>query len=374
MATCRRTVVIGGGIAGLSVAWHLALRRGRRVTLLEREPYLGTHSSGRNAQIWLPVDSDVTTGPLAVRSAELLTALLGTEDAWLRRSGAVVLIDDGAAAALLRGAERGGLRARRMRPSELAEVSPLAVDPGDGIAIAVEGAGIFEPHAMITALARAARAEGVDLRRGTGVRQILTQGRSVRGVLLEDGKTVPCDEVVLSNGAWAGGLARDIGATVPLVPLRRHLVLLEVDPRRAGTTVWKFGPQQVYWRPESGAVLASPCDEEPFEPCLPTADPKALERLAEVLAPAAPELVEAPVRTRWACLRTYANDRELVLGPDPRIEGLAWLAGLGGRGMTVGVAAGEACARAMDGAPGCYQEILQLSRPERPQPEELTRP
>ena len=72
------TLVIGGGIAGLSVARALALR-GRAVTLLEAEAQLGTHSSARNAQIWLPVDDDETTGPLARRSAEILTGLLGEE-------------------------------------------------------------------------------------------------------------------------------------------------------------------------------------------------------------------------------------------------------------------------------------------------------
>ena len=81
-----RSVVVGGGIAGLAVAWALA-KRGRDVTLLEAEPALGTHSSARNAQIWLPIDDDETTGPLALRSAEALTSLLGAETEWLVRDG-----------------------------------------------------------------------------------------------------------------------------------------------------------------------------------------------------------------------------------------------------------------------------------------------
>ena len=153
--------------------------------------------------------------------------------------------------------------------------------------------------------------------------------------------------------------------------LRRHLALLEGDPERAGTTVWRFGKGQVYYRPESGGVLASPCDETPFEPCLPPADGAALEALASLLEPVAPELVEAPVRTSWACLRTYAHDRELVLGPDPRVSGLVWMAGFGGRGMTVAVGAAELCANAMNGR---ADPLLERMRPDRAQPDAMTHP
>ena len=89
---------------------------------------------------------------------------------------------------------------------------------------------------------------------------------------------------------------------------------------------------------------------------------RALRTVAQRLQAIAPSLVDAPVRTKWACLRTYTRDRELVLGRDPRVDGLGWLAGLGGRGMTIGLAAGELCAAAMRGldAPG-----LAAMRPDR---------
>jgi D-arginine dehydrogenase len=197
------------------------------------------------------------------------------------------------------------------------------------------------------------------------------RARSPRqGVELEDGALIEADGGRHRGRRWSGALGRSAGAVIDR-PLRRHLIVLEADPRRAGTTVWRFGESQVYYRPEAGGVLTSPCDEDPFEPCLPPADPSALEMLAIALEPLAPELVLAKVRTKWACLRTYAHDRELVLGPDPRLEGLAWLTGFGGRGMTVAVAAAELCAAAMRGDD---RTLASSMRPDRAQPAELVAP
>ncbi|HBH01037.1 MAG TPA: hypothetical protein DDZ42_03785, partial [Candidatus Rokubacteria bacterium] len=120
------------------------------------------------------------------------------------------------------------------------------------------------------------------------------------------------------------------GAPLPLVPLRRRLARLggvaPVDAR--GPVVWALG-DECYFRPESGGVLASPCDETPWPACLPPHEPRALERLARKLGALAPPLGEASVRRAWACLRTFAPDRVVVAGADARVGGLFWLAGLG---------------------------------------------
>src|SRR6188508_608947 len=121
----QHTIVVGGGIAGLSLAWQLASRGMRRVTLFEREPFVGTHSSARNAQIWLPIDDDETTGPLALRSAEIMTSLAGSESAWLRRGDAIGIGREESIASIERGAIKGGCAMRAIDRAMLLERSPL---------------------------------------------------------------------------------------------------------------------------------------------------------------------------------------------------------------------------------------------------------
>lgn len=356
-----RTVVVGGGIAGLAAARALATR-GRRVTLLEAEPMLATHSSARNAQIWLPVDDDETTGPLARQSAARLEQWLG--DAWLRRTGAVVLGAEAERDAMTRGATASALGVRPIELAEARRLSP-AIEGSCELALAIDGAGVLDTQAMIDALTRAARDAGVRVRTSARVRELKPR----HAVVLDDAETIACDEIVIAAGAWARALGQSAGVDLPLLPLRRHLVVLDAAPEVAGTIVWRFDEPSVYWRPESGGVLVSPCDEDVFDPCLPITSDALPDRLVRALEPTAPGLLDAPVRTAWACLRTYARDRELVLGPDPHVDGLAWLAGLGGRGMTVGVAAGEWCAAAM-----CGEEVPACVRPERAQPSGLIEP
>ena len=85
-------LVVGGGIAGVAISWRLA-SRGHRVHLFEQEQWVASHSSARNAAIWLPVDAERSTATLAQLSQSLLDELVGERTAWLRACGAYVTGD-----------------------------------------------------------------------------------------------------------------------------------------------------------------------------------------------------------------------------------------------------------------------------------------
>jgi D-arginine dehydrogenase len=357
-------VIVGGGIAGLATAASLA-EAGARVVLLEKEPILASHSSGRNAAIWLPATDDATTPELSRGSAARLDALLGGRERWLQPTGALFVSDD---PNRLEGAERGG-RSCGMVPERLGKDEAVRLSPGLGggntaAALWLPGGAVMDIHAVTQALARCAREAGATIRTGRGVVRIATRRGRVEGVDLEDGSRLAAACVVVAAGAWSASLGATCQASLPLVPLRRHLVQLEAPLAAfaSGPVVWSLGSEEVYYRPESGGLLASPCDERPWEACLPAPDAAGLESLGHKLRCVAPGLLGSRVRRAWACLRTFALDRELVTGRDPRVEGLFWLAGLGGRGMAVGVAAGELAAQLVLGRAHPLSEAVSPAR------------
>jgi len=130
-------------------------------------------------------------------------------------------------------------------------------------------------------------------------------------------------------------------------------------------TVWDV-ERGVYLRPEGTGVLASPCDEEARPPGLeePRVAPAVRALLVDRLAESFPRFGRFTVRRAWAGVRTFAPDRRFVLGPDPRLAGFAWCAGLGGHGVTTAVAVGEAAAGLiLDGRTGWTQ--ADAVRPDR---------
>jgi D-arginine dehydrogenase len=338
--------IVGGGIAGLSVAQALAGTR--RVRLFESEPLLAAHASGRNAAIFRPLEHDATSAALTRETLRVLGGLVAPLPLPLRPSGLVLCAaSEAALQPLSEVAQREGVRAEWLAGAQLAARLPVLARGEVRHALWVPDGGVLDIHAVTSALAAAARRAGAELTTGNGVAAIELRAGRVSGLRLQDGSELACEAVVLAAGAWSAALGARIGAPLPLTPERRHLVQLAVRAPLAADhpVVWRVD-DELYFRPETGGVLASPCDATPFEA---TADPAVerveLERLADKLARAAPGLAAASsVRSHWACLRTFAPDRELVVGADPRVAGLYWLAGLGGRGMGVALGAAQVLA------------------------------
>lgn len=363
--------MVGGGIAGLSAAHHLSRERLGAVLLLEREGVLCTHSSGRNAAIFLELSSGPGDVALARRSRPMLDELL---PGWLSPCGTLMVASDGKSLEpLLARAEREGVRCGRMDRRELLEAAP-ALEGGNAKAgLFCPGDGVMDVHGVSQALARGIRARGGRIECGAEVAAVEAKGGRLSGVKLASGERVSAGTVVLCGGAWAGELGGTAGAPLSMVPLRRHLAVLVPPEKVTGLQVVWSVDADVYFRPESGGFLASPCDEEPWPPGLPPASQAGLERLAEKLSKVAPALSRSEVRRAWACLRTFAKDRAAVVGADPRVRGLHWMAGLGGHGMTGGLAAGEVLAAAVAGRSDPLGEVLSPVRLLPPPPAAIRR-
>lgn len=340
-------LVIGAGLAGLSVAYHLAPHG--RVRVIEQRDQPGTEASAQNAGMIRRMGEDPYERALALRTHARLAD--PPEDlarhAPSRRTGAVLaLVDDPwhlhDAAAHLRAR---GVTVEQV--NEPARVAPILAGSPVAHAWYLPDERVADAHALVSGFLEGIRAHDGEVRCGEAVHELVLDGGRVTGVRTDRG-LLHADAVVLAAGAWSGALAARAGLQRPLVPLRRTLAQTEADPRSEGHPwVW-LDDVGIYLRPDSGGWLLSGCDEAIDPPDDgPSRGPieaetraLALHKLERFL----PRFGLPRLRTGWTGLRTFAPDRRPMLGEDPEAPGLWWAAGLGGFGVTCSLGVGEAVA------------------------------
>ncbi|MDF1801010.1 MAG: FAD-binding oxidoreductase [Planctomycetota bacterium] len=385
MATQLSTeaLVVGGGVAGLASAWHLA-RAGRRVVLVESEAQFGVHSSGQNAAILRTLIADEALTRIGRASAERLhRPPAGFADAPLVRSTGLLLSADAACRdelfawpGVVAPAPYDECRIEVLTRREFARLQPAFAappdgDPGDPFGLLLPGEGQLDVAAIVAGFAAGARSASAvggrdaELLCGVEVRRLLADSSGAAcGAELADGRRIEADQVLVAAGAWAGAMARELGSTLGLAPRRRHLAVTSPSPDidHDWPVVWNLGTD-FYARPESGGLLICGCDETLLEPSGPPSrgacprDAAALELVAERAARFLPAFADARVASWWAGWRTFTEPagHPFALGPDPDVAGLFWAAGLGGHGMTSCFEVGRLAARE-----------LQLARGARP--------
>ena len=360
-------IILGGGVAGLSTAWHLA-RAGAKVLLLESEAQFGVHSSGQNAAILRTLIDSPALTRLARKSAEsLFQPPAGFCESPLVDSVGLVLTEDESHAGdierWLDAAGPGSSLAkgpRKLDRAELAKLAPAYRLTDGASAYYFEGEGHIDIALLTDSFARGARQAGAELRCGVTAAAVETEAIAgqarVKGVRLADGSSIPCKRVLLAGGAWAGNLGQEAGSSLDLFPRRRHLCVTRADHRidSRQAIVWNHGDPGAgrifYMRPESGGMLLCACDETLVAPDLgyPTGtcpkDAGVLEQVARAAASFAPSLAEAEVASWWAGWRTFTGDHAFALGADADVAGLHWCAGLAGHGMTASFEAGRLAA------------------------------
>ncbi len=333
----ERVVIIGGGIAGLSVASALA-RRGRSVTLFERAPELAVRSSARSASIFKVSVAEPINLELALRSREIID---GLAPGYIEEIGGYYpCTDEKERAATISTASTVGVReaSPRERPDWLADSTRPAIwSPRDGI---------MDVPALVTALTDDARGHKADLRCNATVTAMDATASHVSGVVV-NGDPHRCDVVVDCAGAWSRTLR--FGPMAVIRPVRRTIFLLDADPRSIDRIAWDMDTG-VYVRPHPEGVLACACDETDFDAVddVPTDSTQAVE-LAKKLSTFAPALAGRPILRAWSGLRPLTPDHRFLVGPDRKVAGLFHVTGFGGHGMTAGPAAGELAARLICG-------------------------
>jgi D-arginine dehydrogenase len=328
-------VVIGAGIAGASVAAHLAERH--RVVLLEREDRPGYHSTGRSAAVFTEIYGNPVIRALTRASRRFLfePPRSFTEGLLARRRGCLYIATQEQLPRLHAFASLPDV-APATRPVSIADAyahCPI-LRPGY-----VAGA-LYEPDSSDIEVAALHQGYLRWFRRREG--RLVTRApvealeRSGTGWRVRAaGETLETRVVVNAAGAWADQVAMLAGLEpIGLTPRRRTAVLVDVP---AGLEIgrWPFVSdiaEQFYFKPEAGALFLSPADETPAQPG--DAQPEEWDVAAAVeRVEAATTLEVKRLKAKWAGLRTFVRDRTPVVGFSPRAEGFFWLAGQGGYGI-----------------------------------------
>ena len=333
----ERIVIIGAGIAGAATAYFLTRRGVRNITLLEKEKIAGTQSTGRNAAILRTMIPNPLLNRMACQSAEFY---YHPPDGFCEEP-----LVDAVGVYLAAGAEHAPtLNAwcdnnpeadfERGDASGMYEKVP-ALAPGLELVAYKPNDGVLDVHSILQGFIRGACREGAQLSLGCEFKALQTRDRRVAGVETSLG-FIEASKVVVANGAWASLSICFNGYAMPFTPYRRHLLITEPLPNvnRRWPVVWVVG-EEFYFRAESGGLLMSGCDTTKVTPDQgETTDHAELERIAVKAARWLPSLADARVARAWAGMRTFAPDELFVIGADPRLQGLYWVAGLGGHGIT----------------------------------------
>ena len=321
-------LVIGGGIAGLSVAARLAEHG--RVIVLEGESAPGYHASGRSVAF-----AHFGLGETVVRTLTALSlphlAAHGTLHPALHIASTAQLADLYALEDVHR---QFGCDYTRIAPDEARALIPALRREACVAALVDHGSLKLDTNAMLQAHAAALRAAGGELITGAQVTAITRVGSGWR--VDAAGKVYCAPLLINAAGAWADDAARMAGVARIGIQPRRRTVISFAAPEGEDVSRWPFTKtvgEGFYLLPEGrGQLLASSMDQTPSEPC----DAAAEELDIAIAADRVEQATTLPIRRiahAWAGLRSFAPDEVPVIGHAADAPGFVWCAGQGGAGF-----------------------------------------
>ncbi|MBN2371206.1 MAG: FAD-binding oxidoreductase [Vicinamibacteria bacterium] len=359
-------VIVGAGFAGAATAFALSRRGVSDIVILEKEHRIGAHSSGLNAGLGRQVVASPELLPLVVEGMRFLhTPPEGfPSSAYLRATGSLILAEEPQASKYreaLASLRAHGLSAEWISHAEVERLVPPTRGGAFDGGILCRQDGVIDVDALLGAYLHAAADAGTRLILGRPVTGVGVAERAVTHVDTPQGR-IMTSIVINAAGAWAGKIAALAGAgMIPLRSFRRHIAVSE--PFDMANQIWPFVWDEshgLYFRQEPPGLLLSPCDEAEQSPEPLHADPGVLDLLADKIRRFMPALGDLAIARSWAGLYTLTPDGNFVIGPDPRIRGFVWCAGLGLHGVTASAAVGRLAAQAALG-----REIPPVHAPSR---------
>lgn len=340
-------LVIGAGFAGAATAYFLHQAGLIDCRVLDAAELPGTKSSGLNAAMGRQVIANPEFRALAREGMQFLrnpppgfsdipladgrgsVLMFSSDDSPRATQLAMDSKDDGIATVLW------DVQQLRDRFSFLRNVDSAIFTPGDGL---------IDIHALLYGFLQPLRARD-QLDCNAPVEKIVFKNE--RWFVTTTAGNFSARIVVNAAGAWSDAIATLAGATPAALQIRRrHLFVSRPSPivNKDWPFIWDLS-HQYYFRPESGGVMLSACDET-----LTSADEAYVEdgavttMLLEKLTRHCPMLADIPISKTWAGARTFTADGKPLVRWDERVPQFLWVAGLGGHGATCAAAIGKRAA------------------------------
>lgn len=346
LPTRASVVVIGGGVIGLSTAYHLAAAGVEDVVLIERDA-LGAGSTCKAAGGVRALFSDEINIRLGLRSLEAFERF-GTDfdqEIDLHQVGYLFLIDDEeherAFADAVEIQNSLGVASRMIGIEEAKKLSPLIDTTGLRSALWSPRDGHCTPESVVLGYATAARRLGVQLITGCEATDVITEGGQITQVRTNRG-SIATASVVCAAGAWSRAVGEWAGVDLPIDPLRRQIVVTEpVDGLDPATPFTIDFSTSFYFHREGRGLLLGMSEETDSWGFDLSRSSDWLEALAGVMERRLPGLGEIGLQSGWAGLYEMTPDHNAVIGEAPEVSRFLYATGFSGHGFLMGPAVGE---------------------------------
>ena len=338
-------VVVGGGVIGTSIAFHLA-EAGVDVCLLERDQLAGGSTSraagGIRAQFSDPLN--IAIGLRSIDAFARFGERPGAEID-LHQVGYLFLLDReddvvsfDASVALQ---NELGVPSRFVDLAEVRELCPIA--GLDGVLAATYSPldGVASPEAVVQGYAAGARAHGASILTGCAVTDVRSEDRQIRSVETSLG-TVETGTVVCAAGVWSPEIARSVAVELPVQPYLREVGFTGPTPglpdRIPLTIDFSTG---FYFHREGPGLLFGMADPEQRAGLDAPTDPAWLEKVMRVAARRLPSLLDMGIAGGWKGYYEVTPDHNALVGESPEIARFLYATGFSGHGFLQGPAVGE---------------------------------
>jgi glycine/D-amino acid oxidase-like deaminating enzyme len=350
-----RSVIVGGGIAGLALAVELS-RLGWRSTIVEAR-YPGAGNSGRNVGRVRRMQLTADLTEFSCRASDKWTrvdAVTGGRNPLLYPTRYVWVLygdDERAIVEPLQPMwDEHDARARVVDAAAVLDAVPVLKGGEPPVGGVIGDAAIVDHDAAVHAYYLFARDAGVRFEIGEPVTGIETASGRAGGAILHSGRTVPGDVVVNAAGGRSSELAALAGVDVPNRPIRREALVTE--PRRPfmSAAVTFYRPQEGWFNQTlRGELVAGVTDPNEQFGMTEASSPRFLGRTARVLLEKAPRLAGLRAVRQWAGVYDTTPDKRPLVGEHRGLPGFFAMCGWSGRGMLLAPYAAELLAREIAG-------------------------